>query len=319
MNIKKLGYTILLSLIMLTVKGQQTEVTYNRHFSGTIDKYAIEMTISSCPGKDSVTGVYYYTKKGRNNLIYLNGTLKNNTLNLQETVYASNQGQNIEKLTGYMQLRIQEDWKILGSWTDVQRNKKLTVSLNCLETPERFNPLTYKFKAGIYRGQTRETYSGNPIEISRITGLRIYNSSGSLIQTITGLNQFLDDKNVQLELEDLNFDGLMDFKIAITFPDRLKYDSSFLYFIYNPDLKKFIRNKELEKLEYLTFSPETKLFYKMMADGSGNESTAYYKWQDGQFYLIKKEESFENDTSTHYTEYQIINRKSVKLRSYKVK
>jgi hypothetical protein len=40
---------------------------------------------------------------------------------------------------------------------------------------------------------------------------------------------------------------------------------------------------------------------------------------DGKFYLVKKEINYENDDATYYEEYKIINKKSVKVKSYKSK
>jgi hypothetical protein len=140
-----------------------------------------------------------------------------------------------------------------------------------------------------------------------------------LIQSLKGFDEYIYERTAELELEDLNFDGLLDLKIQTYLPEQTKGDIAYLYYLYHQIQKKYIRNAELEELEVLSFDAKNKLIEKNYADGSGNESTHTYKWMDGKFYLVKKEINYENDDATYYEEYKIINKKSVKVKSYKSK
>nr|WP_199083018.1 hypothetical protein [Pedobacter sp. ASV19] len=92
--------TILLffaGFLMLQVQAQQTKITLIHNFKGKIDQYPVEINLRSNLQNDTITGSYYYTKKGRDKNIFLEGTLKNNTLTLKEVVYTTLNGNSIKK------------------------------------------------------------------------------------------------------------------------------------------------------------------------------------------------------------------------------
>lgn len=297
------------------VAAQKTSVKTILHFTGKIDKYPIEMTIEFKQGKDSVSGSYYYVKSGKDNSIFLDGILKNNEIKLIETTYIRGKKGNVPTKTGSFSLQLNSSYELSGIWQNQKKDKELTTSLTCLENLAAFNPKNYSYKLNQYKSKTEN--AGNQLaDYQTINRLDIYNSKKEKIQTLSNFKNYLYDNEGQIELEDMNFDGLLDIKIPVYFPDRIKYDGGFLYFVYNKTKNQFIRNTKLEELEYLFFDQKNKEFVKYEADGSGNESTYYYKWSNNDFYLIRKSESFENSDKTTYTEYQIKNNKSVKVKEY---
>ena len=116
----------------------------------------------------------------------------------------------------------------------------------------------------------------------KATALKIIRE-GKVLQTLTGFNEFIGGVP-EIQLEDLNFDGHFDIKIPISFPDRTKYDGSFLYFIYNPATQKFTRHQQLIDLEYLFFDPVKKQVYKY-GEGPDGFVVDYYKWRGDKVYL----------------------------------
>jgi hypothetical protein len=307
-----------LTFFVLTGQAQKSSIVITRHFSGKIDKYPIEMTITSYPGKDSISGSYYYTKSGSNNAINLKGTLNNNTLTLTEFNYTVKNKELITNITGYLNLEMGENWELAGVWANAKADKKLAASLTCLENKQAYNPVKNRYKFSQYTiDKSTVNYPG--WKIDKIKGLDIFNEKGSLIQSLKGFDEYIYERTAELELEDLNFDGLLDLKIQTYLPEQTKGDIAYLYYLYHQIQKKYIRNAELEELEVLSFDAKNKLIEKNYADGSGNESTHTYKWMDGKFYLVKKEINYENDDATYYEEYKIINKKSVKVKSYKSK
>lgn len=294
---------------------QKTSVTTVLNFSGKIDKYPIELTVNVSQVKDSVYGSYYYTKNGKDMSISLKGILKNEEIKLIETSYVSTKKGNVAKNTGSFSLQLKSNYELNGIWQNEKRDKQFDVTLHCLENLAEFNPKNYTYKFNIYKGKV-ENFNNQLSDYYMIDRLDIYNSKKEKIQTLSGFKNALSDNIGQVELEDINFDGLLDIKIYIYFPDRIRDDGSFLYYIYDKTKKEFVRNTKLEKLEYLFFDAKNKEFVRYEADGSGNEHDMYYKWSNNNFYLIREVKAFEDSSKTLYTEYQIKNNKSVKVKEY---
>nr|WP_199083019.1 hypothetical protein [Pedobacter sp. ASV19] len=210
------------------------------------------------------------------------------------------------------------NWNLNGNWFSPDRQKQYQVNLISREAPQKNDPSKNSYRSTIYQSETEGLYAETK-KTHKIRSFEISDSNGNLIQKITSLDQCISDHQVEIEFEDLNFDGILDLKILKIFPDRIKNYYAFLYFIYNPETKKYVRNSKLETLEVLSFEPANKVMVRYEADGRGNESTFNYKWEANEPFLIKKETSFENDSYTYYTEYQIIGRKSVKVKEYKKK
>lgn len=294
---------------------QKTIVKTSLHFSGKIDKYPVEMTIEFVQGQDSVSGSYYYGKNRQNMPIFTKGVFKAGEIKLHETTYIATKKGNVPTKTGSFLLQLDSEYKLSGIWQNAKKDKKFDATLSCLEDLTSFNPKKYSYTLNQYKGKAENT-TGKLDDNFLINKLDIYNSKKEKIQTISGFNNVIYEKDGTVELEDLNFDGLLDIKIPIYFPDRTKYDGGYLYFVYDKTKKQFIRNTKLEALEYLNFDQKNKEFVKYEADGSGNETDYYYKWSNNNFYLIRKVESFEDNNKTTYTEYEIKNNKSVKIKEY---
>ena len=300
---------LLLTLSFFVLKGQaqKSSVAIIRNFSGKIDKYPIEMTVTTYAGKDSVSGSYYYTKNGRDNTIHLKGTLNNTTLTLTEFNYTVKNKKLVTNITGHLNLEMDGNWGLKGAWTNAKADKKLAASLICLENKQAYNPLKNRFKFSQYTiDKSTTTYPD--WKMDKIKGLDIFTEKGTLIQSLKGFDEYVSDRTAEAELEDLNFDGILDLKIQTYLPEQTKGDLSYLYFIYHPVQKKYIRNPELEALDVLSFDAKNKHILKNYADGSGNESTHTFKWLNGKFYLIKKVSDFEDGRPTEYEEYKIINK-----------
>ncbi|WP_394777066.1 XAC2610-related protein [Flavobacterium sp.] len=294
---------------------QKTIVKTYLHFTGKIDKYPIEMTVEFIQGKDSVSGSYYYVKNGKDMSIFTEGILKNEEIKLTETTYTPTKNGNIHKITGSFTLQFSNEKELTGIWQNEKKDKQFNVSLTCIENLSLFNPKNFSYKLNQYKGKA-ENMNGELADNYLISKLDIYNSKKEKVQTLSGFDKVINEKDGEVQLEDINFDGLLDVKIPIYFPDRIKYDGSFLYFVYDNTKKQFIRNTKLEELEYLFLDQKNKEFVKYKADGRGNESDYHYKWSNNNFYLIRKTESFEDSDKTTYTEYQIKNNKSVKIKEY---
>ena len=299
---------------------QTTKVTSIINFSGTVGKYPIEMQLSLVNLSDSIFGSYYYLKSGKDNEIFVAGTFKNGDLILQEK--SLNRKKSEFESTGYFKISSLKNTTITGTWgkNKIEANKKeaLAIKLTCREALNIFDP--FKFR---YTMQKKKPNYGNITEAAS-TYFNIVSLSISVDEKvrwkIDGFDEYdLVLKQPELELQDMNFDGYLDLKIPIYYPNMSKGDYGYLYYLYNPKSKVFQRSESLKDLGVVFFDPRLKTIMDYEADGSGNESTSAYKWQNGKLYLMKKEQTYEDDAFTHYSEYQIINGKSVRTKSYKRK
>lgn len=297
---------------------QKAKVTAKLNFTGTVGNYPIEMSLQLNNYSDSVSGTYYYIKSGKENYIYLSGTLKDGDLVLTESTY------NVKKRkfedTGYFRLAYVGQTILNGSWQKDRKTadpaKMLTTKLKSRELLDSFNPLGFDFIMSKNKANY-ENITENAARYFTLLSLRInVNKSSRWILSDFDKYDLVKD---EVELEDVNFDGYLDIKVPIYFPDMAKNDYSYVYFIHDTKTKGFRKSERLNELGVVSFDPVKKEVEKMDADGSGNEGTAYYKWFNGKLLITKEIRVYEDDTYVHYDEYKIENGKSVKAKSYKKK
>lgn len=314
---KKLFYVLLLVLGYHNLSAQQTKLIMVLNYSGKIDQFSTYTCLNITKGKDSVEGEYYYAKKGSANKISLSGIYAKNKLKLTESSYSIKSKKFIT--TGYFNLNFYNESSICsGTWQNSDKSKSLPVNLTLTENIKSSAMIDYTYNLIQYKGKYT-AYNGDLNDANKIKGLQIFKNK-VLQQTIIGFDEVIYDKNrAEVILQDLNFDGILDLKIPIYYPDRTKYDGSYLYFIYNPTTKKFIRNKILEDLEMVDFISADKTILKYDADGRGNEGTKYFKWVNKNLLLIKEERVFEDKPYTEISDYKIVNGKSVFIKKTRSK
>ncbi|TDG35616.1 hypothetical protein EZJ43_13435 [Pedobacter changchengzhani] len=317
---QKLLFTCVIFLFAKFSFAQEPKVTSIINFTGTIGTYPVEMQFRLIQKKDSIDGEYYYVKSGRDSKIYLNGTFKNGNLLLQERSYDSKKKKFLS--SGYFKITAINKTTISGSWgknkMEASIPNALKVKLVCRENLNALNP--FKFKYSITKKKANyEDMSKAASSYYSITSFTIDNNRNNP-QKIIGFKELdLVDEKADVELEDMNFDGYLDLKLMINYPDMSKGDYSYIYYIYDLKQAKFVRNFVLDDIGVAFFDAPTKTVFKYDADGSGNEGTKTYKWQNGRLYLIKEQRVYQDDIFVHYKEYKVFNGKSVEVKSYKKK
>ncbi|MEO5911619.1 MAG: hypothetical protein ABIP95_12070 [Pelobium sp.] len=317
---QRLLFTCLICLFAKFTFAQEPKVTSIINFTGTIGTYPVEMQFRLVQKKDAIDGEYYYVKSGRDSKIFLSGTFKNGNLLLEESAYDSKKKEYVA--SGFFMITTTKKMELSGTWgknrSEAMKANALKVNLVGKENLTIFDPL--KFKYSITKQKANyENMSEVASSYYSITSLTIDNNLNNP-QKIIGFNELdLVDEKVEIELEDMNFDGYLDVKLMINYPDRSKGDYSYLYYIYDLKQAKFIRNKVLDNIGVAFFDAPAQTVFKYDADGSGNEGTSTYKWQNGNLYLIKEERVYEDDIYVHYKEYKVMNGKSVQVKSYKKK
>ena len=317
---KKILFTYLILLCAQLSIAQDPKVTSIINFTGTIGNYPVEMQFRLVQKKDSIDGEYYYVKSGRENKIFISGTFKNGNLLLEETAYDSKTKKYLP--SGYFKITAIKNTTISGTWGknkgEATKPNALKVKLVCRENLDVFDP--FKFKYSITKKQANyENMSEVAASYYSITSFTI-DSNNNNPQKINGFKELdLLDETGEIELEDVNFDGYLDVKLMINYPDMSKGDYSYIYYIYDLKQAKFIRNFVLDDIGVAFFDAPSQTVFKYDADGSGNEGTNTYKWQKDNLYLMKEERVYEGDNFVHYKEYKIVNGKSVLTKNYKKK
>lgn len=300
---------ILVNLSLLSYS--QTIATYRLTvpFSGFVDKYPVEMTLEIYPSQNGyVSGMYKYAKSKSKSYLSLEGNITSSgNIKLEESYY--DHKADGFKVSGYFSGSIDNRYNISGNWADSAAIKSfqltLTPKLKEFHDDLRFELVT---AADFTDDDVDKTY------YSLLTDVIIKNKDGKVMQTLTGLDRYIqkDSEADDIELADYNFDGYPDIAVYYAFPGRIKYDWGQLYFLYNPQTGKFERNQELERHERVSVNYFDYTVGVSFADGSGNESDYSYIYQDGHYYLIKEDHQTEDGDSTVIT-YEVKEGKSVEV------
>lgn len=263
----------------------QTQVTVTYNYTGTISKYPVEMQLLVSRETDTLDGEYYYVKSGIDAKLWVRGVKgPGNSINLTEKDFRQRDKDDQFRITGLFTLTGTDT--LSGSWKNPNTGALLPVKLAMREKLSGLQPADYKFKLRTYKGEM--TDAGNHQRMyTKINQLEIYYQD-KLHQRIGGFDQCVDNNRPEVIMEDLNFDGYLDLKVPVYFPERVKNDGSFLYFIYNKASRQFEMHQQLTELEYLIFDPVKKEVSRY-DQGAEGFITNYYKWKDGKVYLARTE------------------------------
>jgi hypothetical protein len=311
---KKTISLVFLLLLCQIVSGQRTLVHIHINYCGSIDKYPIAMELVRISDSNSISGSYYYLKSGVNNDIYLDGILHDSTMKLEESIY--NQKTEGWDTTGMFKLTFDAQANMNGSWTN-RKGKTLPATL--IRT-EKVCPVEYySFELNLFKADC-EGNVNNDKSCYKATQLKIFDEKKTLVQTISGFDEAISNKPIgRVELIDMNFDGFLDLRIPIWFPDAIRNDGSYLYFLFDTKSGRFIKNNQLDELGFLFFISKSQELYDISADGSGDDTQTYYKWSADTLLVVRVEKTHMDNPYVYITEYKIQGNKSVKVKSYKKK
>lgn len=268
---------------LCTAVQAQTRVTRIENYTGKIGSYPIALTIEFNQQNDSLFGHYYYLKNGRDAKLFIEGKQQKGNLAFVERDYKQRSANNEPIITG--NLRLEGVNSLHGDWKNPKTNKSLIVQLSKLSKSGQ-EQKNYRFKFSSYRAKM-ENAGTSMDNYTRIKAMEIYKGQ-VLYQRITGFDECVGKGSPEVILEDLNFDGILDVKVPIYFPQRTKYDGAFLYFIYNPLSKKFELNKQMVDLEYLNFDAFNKELYKFDQAPEGFVRNIF-QWRGNKLLQVRSE------------------------------
>lgn len=121
---------------------------------------------------------------------------------------------------------------------------------------------------------------------AKVLAIEIKDSENqALIQMIGGIET--TTPNGEIYLEDLNFDGYKDLRLQAMIPAGA--NAPYLYWLYDANQGKFIRNEDLEQV----ISPEIDLQQKRLISheriSAAEHLSIVYAWQDGKLQPVIKE------------------------------
>lgn len=142
---------------------------------------------------------------------------------------------------------------------------------------------------GVASASDSGTINIHTIEIFEAsTGLRLQNFSGLNIKT---------PLNTGVEIEDMNFDGYLDFRVVTELPTDT--NTSYAYWFYAPNENLFSQRPELEFLVSPYFDAQTQRVTSFNRISTTESSTAVYEWSTpATLSLLFRDHTTTTDTRT---------------------
>jgi hypothetical protein len=247
---------------------------------------------------------------GKDHLLYLDGVLNGNRLDLYES--ENNISTGTLKSTGMFVLQKIDFDTLNGIWEN-NNGKQFSVCLNRREiNSDLYN---HRFKMAVYKDSC-SAYSGRQ-ECYKAKSLTMVDTSGNTVETLSGFDAIIIGKEGTVTLQDVNFDGFTDLIIERTDPEIIRGSVPNLYFLYSPISRKLQRNVFLEQFDYLTFDSKNKEISTYSADGRGNEGKSVFTWVGDTVCMVRQEKEYENSPYKFFTEYKVENGNPVKIKEYK--
>lgn len=275
------------------------------HFNGTINnKQQVEADITL--RGNEVSGYYRYSGdngergklKGKRNGKYLEIDIYNWVSNIGEENKVTN------NCSGTF-----DGYRIKGVCFNSTRSESHQVRLTSLAN---INAPYWRIKTDAIKCQ--EPYTRKIC----VTKVKLIDAkSNNTVQVLRGFTDAIFpsammDEN-QIILEDMNFDGYPDIRLT---KDSSYVNVPYFYWLYSSDLRKFVRNEELE--DY-ALDPEFNLRERKVLTHTRNgyqPVTSTYVYEDGKYVLTKRVEVWWDDKGNDHvtvTRYKAVNGKSVEI------
>lgn len=293
-----------------------TAVLLTLHWKGMIDQFPIYMTLEWDIKNKTLQGEYVYSNQKDPQAIALEGSFINEVLYLTEKTI-NDLGES-EK-TGEFQLDAKNLNHLNGFW---QKNKQAKARQVALQLQEKELNELFQLQFTYEVMDKKSTNSNNEQTYPYLQKLSS-SKNGKTHQVFSSLpfEALLTDLNNKyplLNLKDINFDGYVDLKIPLYFPEASKNDYTYLYFLYDHKTDFFVAQPKLNELGVLSFNAREKKVMRYDADGNGNEKTYTYQWNKNELELVRTEEVEEDNAYTTIKTYKTVNQKPVEIKSVQV-
>lgn len=270
------------------------------NLKGNIDgKYGFVMRLSI--DSTSVEGSYKYNNQ--KDYISLNGTLKDNKIELFEAYYKGKEGgqEACSKFSGTFDISKE---RISGIWTSSDGKKSFPFEMSNYYGV--VNPV-HKFKSNLSTEVDESGYKSY-----KITEIEVFKEADKSTYYLSDFESQPLESTYHLVLEDYNFDGYRDIALMEFIPSYPP--NKYLFWLYNPDNKAFEQTNILEEvysIPYMNLEDST-----AYVDGQwrGNITQSIHKFQNGRYYVIEmSSESMDGDYTRSVSRYRIENGKSVQI------
>ena len=132
---------------------------------------------------------------------------------------------------------------------------------------------------------TFKFFGENQKEMVLIDQIRIYDQDDHEIQVIDNLNAQTPIGEA-FQIEDMNFDGYLDFRLIEFLP--MTPNIPYLFWLFDPKTREFVRNLDLQKMTFPEFDANKKLIISSWKDQGHASGTDYYQWIENKPVLVRQ-------------------------------
>lgn len=132
---------------------------------------------------------------------------------------------------------------------------------------------------------TFKFFGENQKEMVIIDRIKIYDQEDHELQVIENLNAQTPVEEA-FQIEDMNFDGYLDFRLIEFLP--MTPNIPYLFWLFDPKAGEFVRNLELQKMTFPEFDANQKLIISSWKDQGNASGTDYYQWKENKPVLIRQ-------------------------------
>ena len=159
------------------------------------------------------------------------------------------------------------------------------------------------YNCGNKNGERAEDNTQEVVILANDFSFELVGEVTEKMKTVTSINvnkegssssyQTLDDfearvqKNEQVIVEDLNFDGYSDIRILQYLPETANIP--FFYWLYNPNTERFERNTNLEVIHSPSLDFENEYILSQWTEENDIQGTDFYKFVGNRIELVKQE------------------------------
>lgn len=119
----------------------------------------------------------------------------------------------------------------------------------------------------------------------------MWGNKGELLvdPTALSINSAFDFSDTISTKSDFNFDGYNDLSLLQSDGQGSMAVDSYLVFLFDPKIKRFVYSKELSAIQNIDTAPNDKTIISYQGEGNSSYSSKIYSWHDGQLVLTSAE------------------------------
>jgi len=190
--------------------------------------------------------------------------------------------------------------KLVGSRNCTRMKTVITIIFVGLVCHQSFAQKSLTFNDKDFRFVLKIDSSQYGCSVSKIEAYR--QKENGLLQTITPTenNHPCEASKTAFIVEDMNFDGQVDFRLLEFLPAAA--NMPYLYWMYDPKTSQFKINTKLARITSPDFDKNTKVITSSWTDGCCRGGTDLYRYQSGRLVLFDRRIAGVKEDGKEYSE-----------------